>query len=137
MNLVSQGIDMVSCQRLAEAIDRHGDRFLQRVFTQAELDYCMGRKRQIEHLAGRFAAKEAVLKVLGTGWRDGISWTDIEIRNLPSGQPQVRLSGRCREIADGMALSKILISISHIDTHAVASAIGAAEASGGALGIGD
>jgi len=128
---------MVSCSRIAEAIERHGEHFLHRVFTPAELDYCMGRKRQVEHLAGRFAAKEAVLKVLGTGWRNGICWTDIEIRNLPSGRPEVHLSGRCREIADGMNLSKVLISISHIETHAVASAVGAAESSGGALGIGD
>ncbi|HOF18993.1 MAG TPA: holo-ACP synthase, partial [Phycisphaerae bacterium] len=90
-----------------------------------------------EHLAGRFAAKEAVLKVLGTGWRNGINWTDIEIRNEPSGQPRVRLSGRCLEIADEMALTKVLVSISHISTHAVATAIGLTAAHGGALGIGD
>jgi len=137
MRVVAHGIDMVSCERLRQAVKRHGKRFLGRVFTSAELKYCMGRKREIEHLAGRFAAKEAVLKVLGTGWRSGINWTDIEIRNAPSGQPKVRLSGKCREIADELRLSSILVSISHIETHAVASAIGSAEDSGGALGIGD
>jgi len=137
MNAVAHGIDMVACRRLEEAIERHGDRFLRRVFTQTELDYCCGKLRRTEHLAGRFAAKEAVLKVLGTGWRNGINWTDIEVVNLPSGQPKVRLTGRCRELADEMGLSNILISISHIDTHAIASAIASAESGCGALGIGD
>jgi holo-[acyl-carrier protein] synthase len=97
------------------------------VFTPTELEYCLAKRRRIEHLAGRFAAKEAVLKVLGTGWRDGIRWTDIEIRNLPSGEPRVFLSGRVRQIADQMDLVEILISISHIETHAIASAIGSVE----------
>ena len=115
---------MVACERIREAVDRHGDRFLHRVFTQVEIDYCSSRKRRIEHLAGRFAAKEAVLKVMGTGWQNGISWTEIEVVNLPSGQPEVRLSGRCREVADELGLKDILVSISHIKTHAIASAIG-------------
>lgn len=118
---------MVECSRLREVIDRHGQRFLERVFTPAELAYCTGRKREIEHLAGRFAAKEAVLKVLGTGWRDGIKWTDVEIRNEPSGQPKVNLSGLCQTIAREQGLTTILISISHIETHAIASAIGSGE----------
>lgn len=127
MNVIAQGIDMVACARLAESIGRHGDRFIQRIFTPLEQKYCLGKKREIEHLAGRFAAKEAVLKVLGTGWRNGINWTDIEVRNAPSGQPSVTLTGRCREVADELGLAKILISISHIETHAIASAIGTAE----------
>jgi holo-[acyl-carrier protein] synthase len=137
MNVIAHGIDMVECQRLQGMIDRHGDRFLRRVFTEAERAYSLGRKRQIEHLAGRFAAKEAVLKVLGTGWRRGIAWTDIEVRNEPSGAPRVILHGRCREIADELGISSLLISISHIQTHAIASAIGSAESLGGAMGIGD
>ena len=137
MNIVSHGIDMVDCERLRESIERHGERFLNRVFTTAERAYCQGRKRELEHLAGRFAAKEAVLKVLGTGWTNGIAWDEIEILNEPSGRPNVHLHGRCRELADEMHLAKILISISHIETHAIASAIGVAEASDGALGIGD
>jgi len=118
---------MVDCARLEEALDRHGERFLQRVFTAAELDYCLSKKRSIEHLAGRFAAKEAVMKVLGTGWRDGIAWRDVEVRNEPSGQPQVHLSGHCRRIARQRGLEKVLISISHIATHAIASAVGLGE----------
>jgi holo-[acyl-carrier protein] synthase len=136
MNVIGHGIDTVECRRIAESVGRHGQRFLRRVFTAGELAYCLGRKREIEHLAGRFAAKEAVLKVLGTGWRRGISWTDIEVRNEPSGAPRVVLSGRCRQIADEMGIASILISISHVPTHAVASAIAQKEADGGALGIG-
>ncbi len=115
---------MVECRRIQQAIDRHGERFLNRVFTVAEQAYCDARKRRIEHLSGRFAAKEAVLKVLGTGWAAGICWTDIEVRNEGSGKPLVRLSGRCREIADELGLANVIISISHISTHAIASAIG-------------
>ncbi|MCK4601826.1 MAG: holo-ACP synthase [Phycisphaerae bacterium] len=117
---------MVECSRLREAVEKHGDKFLQRIFTPVELKYCLGKKREVEHLAGRFAAKEAVLKVLGTGWRSGINWTDIEVYNEPSGQPQVRLTGRCRQIADELHLESIVVSISHIETHAIASAIGSA-----------
>ncbi|MDY6913858.1 MAG: holo-ACP synthase [Planctomycetota bacterium] len=124
MNELAHGIDMVDCARLQETLQRHGERFLERVFTPAELQYCLGKRRELEHLAGRFAAKEAVLKVLGTGWRNGINWTDVEIRNEPSGKPTVRLAGRCREIADAMQLADVAVSISHISTHAIASAIG-------------
>jgi len=124
MNVISHGVDMVDCKRLETMIERHGQRFLTRVFTQRERDYCVGRKRQIEHLAGRFAAKEAILKVLGTGWRNGICWTDIEVINEPSGQPVVHLAGQCECIASELGLARVLISISHIETHAIASAIG-------------
>jgi len=134
MNIVSHGIDMVDCQRLSESVERHGERFLNRVFTQAELAYCRDRKRELEHLAGRFAAKEAVLKVLGTGWTNGIAWDEIEILNEPSGRPVVHLHGKCRELADELHLAKVLISISHIETHAIASAIGVSEPSDGAAG---
>jgi len=133
--VIARGVDRVDCDSLEAMIDRHGERFLERVFTPKELDYCRGRKREIEHLAGRFAAKEAVMKVLGTGWRNGIRWQDIEVRNEPSGQPKVTLFGKCREKADQMNLASIIISISHTESHAIASAIGQAEAGGGALGI--
>jgi len=130
MNVVAHGIDMVECSRLEQIIRRHGQRFLTRVFTKTELDYCIGRKRQIEHLAGRFAVKEAVFKVLGTGWRTGINWTDVEVVNEPSGAPKVRLAGRCREVADELGLAGIIISISHITTHAIASAVGVSDRPG-------
>ena len=124
MNVVAHGIDLVDCRRLAEVVARHGDRFLRRIFTPDELAYCRGHRRETEHLAGRFAVKEAVLKVLGTGWRNGIRWSDIEVRNAPSGRPAVTLRGRCREIADQQGIGDILVSISHVETHAIASAVG-------------
>jgi holo-[acyl-carrier protein] synthase len=127
MKVLSHGVDMVDCARLREAIDRHGQKFLERVFTPAELAYCLGKKRETEHLAGRFAAKEAVLKVLGTGWRSGIKWTDVEVLNEPSGQPRVRLHDECKRLAAEQGLSEVLVSISHIQTHAIASAIGVGE----------
>lgn len=124
MNVIAHGVDFVEIRRIAQMLHRHDERFLDRVYTSAEQAYCCGRKRQLEHLAGRFAAKEAVLKVLGTGWRNGIAWTEIEVRNAVSGEPRVNLSGRCAELAAERGIVRVLISISHTDTHAMASAIG-------------
>ncbi|HWB55233.1 MAG TPA: holo-ACP synthase [Tepidisphaeraceae bacterium] len=122
--IVGHGIDIVETHRLRELLDRHGDRFLNRVFTEAEQNYCRRNpKRFVEHLAGRFAAKEAVLKALGTGWSNGISWTDIEISPSPAGQPKLKLSGVGAEIASRLGISDWQLSISHISTHATASAI--------------
>ena len=129
MHVVAHGIDLVETARVAEVHARHGARFLDRVFTPAEQAYCLDRKRMYEHLAARFAAKEAVLKALGTGWRDGIAWTDVEVVNSPACAPSIRLSGRCAQIAADLGLSEVLISLTHTAAHAMASAI--------ALGEGD
>src|SRR6266567_4342597 len=100
MPILGHGIDIVETARIRKLIDQHGAHFLDRVFTPGEQAYCnISRKRSLEHYAGRFAAKEAVLKVLGTGWRGGIAWTDIEIAKEPSGQPHVVLGGECARIA--------------------------------------
>src|ERR1700677_3347086 len=100
MSIIGHGIDLVETARIRRLHDEHGKHFLDRVFTPAEQEYCAANpKRYFEHLSGRFAAKEAVLKVLGTGWRGGISWTDIEICPEPSGQPKVKLTGECLRIA--------------------------------------
>jgi len=125
MPLLGHGIDIVETSRIRKLVEEHGDHFLNRVFTPMEQRYCAANsKRYFEHLAGRFAAKEAVLKVLGTGWRGGIAWTDIEIRPDPSGQPKVDLSGETQRIASELGITQWHISISHIETHATASAIG-------------
>jgi holo-[acyl-carrier protein] synthase len=125
MPIVGHGIDIIETARIKRSFDEHGQRFLDRVFTPAEQQYCaQNKKRYFEHLAGRFAAKEAVLKVLGTGWRGGIAWTDIEIVNEISGQPKVTLSGESLRIASQLGIARWHISISHIETHATASAIG-------------
>ncbi len=95
------------------------------MFTADEQAYCArSAKRQFEHLAGRFAAKEAVLKVLGTGWRGGIAWTDIEIISQPSGQPTIKLTGECERIVCDFGITQWHVSLSHIDTHETTSEIG-------------
>jgi holo-[acyl-carrier protein] synthase len=125
MPILGHGIDIVETNRIRKLIAQHGQHFLDRVFTPAEQQYCeINIKRRIEHYAGRFAAKEAILKVLGTGWRGGIAWTDAEIVKDPSGQPKVVLTGECARIAAELGISRWHVSISHIETHATASAIG-------------
>jgi holo-[acyl-carrier protein] synthase len=125
MPILGHGIDIVETARIRKLAEDHGQHFLDRVYTPLEQAYCAKNpKRYYEHLAGRFAAKEAVLKVLGTGWRGKIAWTDIEVRPEPSGQPKVSLSGECARIAKEIGISRWHVSISHIETHATASAIG-------------
>jgi holo-[acyl-carrier protein] synthase len=133
MNIVGHGIDLVHIPRVQEMVEAHGQRFLDRCFTAAEQAHCLsgaggtggagGGKRRYEHLAGRFAAKEAILKALGTGWRAGIAWTDMEI--LPDGQgaPVVQLTGQTAQIAAARGITGWFLSISHVETHATASAI--------------
>jgi len=136
MPIIGHGIDIVETARIRKLCDDHGQRFLDRVFTTAEQQYCLSNpKRYYEHLAGRFAAKEAVLKVLGTGWRNGISWTDIEVVKDASGQPRIALSGQCKEIAQRQQISNWHVSISHIETHATASAIGFKGENNGAVDL--
>ena len=128
MPILGHGIDIVETARIKYLVEEHGQRFLDRCFTPAEQAYAARNpKRYFEHLAGRFAAKEAVLKVLGTGWRGGIAWTDIEIVKQPSGQPTIALTGESKIIADRLGINAWHVSISHIETHATASAIGSKE----------
>jgi len=124
MQVLVHGIDLVEVARIGRMVSEHGESFLTRCFTQRELSYAGERKRRDEHLAARFAAKEAVLKALGTGWSNGIAWTDVEVVLLPSGQPTVNLAGRAGEIAMSQGIGRWLISLSHTETFAVASAIG-------------
>ncbi len=124
MSLVSHGIDLVECERIAHVWRQHPDRFLDRILTPAEQAYCTRMKNPVPHIAGRFAAKEAILKVIGTGWRGQIAWTDIEIVNNDAGQPLVLLSGHTREVANRLGIRRILLSITHTQTHAMASAVG-------------
>ena len=125
MPIVGHGIDIVETARIKQMVEEHGQRFLDRCFTPAEQAYCArSTKRYFEHLAGRFAAKEAVLKVLGTGWRGGIAWTDIDVVKELSGAPKVALTGECARIAAEQGIARWHLSISHIETHATASAIG-------------
>ena len=123
MEIAGLGTDIVECVRIRKMIADHGELFLQRVYTDKEIRYCQARRQAAEHFAGRWAAKEAVLKALGTGWRRGISWRDVEIRNDPSGQPKVAVRGEAKEIAKRLRLKDILITISHCRQFATAYAI--------------
>ncbi len=123
MSIINHGIDLVECGRIEQMLSKHDERFLDRVFTAAEQAYCVGPKLQIERLSGRFAVKEAVLKLLGTGLRDGLSWTDIETKNDPAGKPLVALSGQCAVIAKELGIDRISVSITHTKDLAVASVI--------------
>ncbi len=120
---ILHGIDLVDCPRIEQMLERHGERFLDRVFTPAEQKQANEVKNRIEKLAGRFAAKEAVLKRLGTGWRGKIAWTDIEVVNNPLGKPVVTISGEVKRIADEMKISEINLSISHTANFVMASAM--------------
>jgi holo-[acyl-carrier protein] synthase len=127
MNLIGHGIDLVDTARIAKMLDEHGERFLGRCFTAAEHEYCHENgRRRIERLAARFAAKEAVLKALGTGWRDGIAWTDIEVVREPSGRPGIRLHGRAARIAAELGIAGWHLSLTHTQSHAMASVIATA-----------
>ena len=119
---IAHGIDLVDFPRIAEMFERHGQRFMDRVFTAAEQQYANANKNKMEKLAGRFAAKEAILKLLGTGWRGKIAWTDIEIINNEMGQPQVTVSGEVKEIAQRLGIGDISVSITHTANFAIASA---------------
>ncbi len=123
MEIVAHGIDLVDFPRIEKMVTDHGERFLNRVFTPAEQKYANGNKNRIETLSGRFAAKEAILKLMGTGWRGKIKWTDIEVINNEMGRPMVNLSGEVEELADGFGIKHISISITHTANFAIASAV--------------
>jgi len=127
MSIAGHGIDLVENARIAALMERHRERFLQRVFTPREIEYVTRFKDPTPHVAGRFAAKEALLKMIGTGWRGGIAWTDMEILADSAGAPVVTLTGQTAAIAGRLGITRVLLSISHTRDHAVASAIGAAE----------
>jgi holo-[acyl-carrier protein] synthase len=127
MEIVAHGIDLVDCPRIEDMIKRHGERFIRRVFTAAEQAYAEANKNEIEKLAGRFAAKEAILKLMGTGWRGKIAWTDIEIINNSTGQPEVTLDGEVKKIADKLGIKHISVSITHTANFAIASAVALSE----------
>ena len=121
MNVVGIGTDIVDCDRIAQMIEKHDETFLAKVYTSWEIDYC-GRHTgaAYQHYAGRWAAKEAILKAIGTGWARGIQWTDIEVQNIAGGAPIVQLHNRAREICDEKGIDQILISISHTKLYATA-----------------
>ena len=123
MKMILHGIDLVDFPRIESMVARHGERFLDRVFTKREQADAQAVHNRVEKLAGRFAAKEAVLKLLGTGWRGKIAWTDIEVVNNASGQPEVSMDGEVKRIADEAGIKEIALSITHTANFAIASAV--------------
>lgn len=122
--ILGLGTDIVEIARIGRIIERHGEHFIQRIYTPTEISYCQKRREFMQHYAGRWAAKEAIMKVLGTGFVRGISWLDLEIAALPSGQPEVVLHGAVRDLAEQHGIETIHITISHCHAYATATAIG-------------
>lgn len=123
MSVVAHGIDIVLCSRIGSVLERHGEAFLSRIYTPAEVRYCRESKVAIERFAGRWAVKEAVLKALGTGWRGGIEFIDIETLPDGYGKPHCTLTGKAADLAASLGIAKMLVSISHAGDYAVGSAI--------------
>lgn len=123
MKIVGIGTDIVECLKIAKLIERHGELFLSRVFTSHEIEFCSSRKAATQNYTANWAAKEAVLKALGTGFRGGIEWREVELRHLSTGQPTVRLAGRARELCGQRRVGEIRVSVAHCRTHATAYAL--------------
>lgn len=121
--IVGTGIDIAEVPRIGQAISRFGDRFLSRIFTDGERAYCDSKANRIERYAARFAAKEAAMKALGTGWNHGVRWRDIEVYRKPASRPTMRLHGKAAEFAARLRVSHVALSISHTPEQAIASVI--------------
>ncbi|HUO36137.1 MAG TPA: holo-ACP synthase [Candidatus Acidoferrum sp.] len=121
--IVGLGLDIAEIDRIEDAIARHGAPFLERLFTPRETEYCERFKNRFERYAGRFAAKEAAMKALGTGWSRGVRWRDIEVVRASSGKPSLKLEGVAAEIARGMGVNNIVLTITHSGNLALAQVI--------------
>jgi len=117
------GVDIVEIDKLRLAMIRRGERLRDRAFTRSEIEYCEGRANKFQHYSARFAAKEAVFKAIGTGWRDGVGWQDAEVSSQITGKPILLLRGRTLELANLMGVRKYWISLSHTDQYAVAQVV--------------
>jgi holo-[acyl-carrier protein] synthase len=121
--ILGTGIDIAEVDRIARAIARHGAAFLHRIYSDGEIAYCRRYREPAERYAGRFAAKEAAMKALGTGWRRGVRWRDIEVTRQPGGRPTLTLHGAAGEIAARMGVRRIALSITHSGNLAMAQVI--------------
>ena len=111
--ILGTGVDLAEVGRIRDAIEPYGDRFVRRIYTDAEIAYVERKANKFERYAGRFAAKEAGMKAIGTGWKRGVRWQDFEVSNLPSGRPTLRLHGEAERIAGKMGVTSISLSITH------------------------
>jgi holo-[acyl-carrier protein] synthase len=121
--IVGSGVDLVEVARIQKSIERYGDRFLTRIYTSGERDYVERKKNRYERYAARFAAKEAAMKAIGTGWRHGVTWLDFEVMNLIGGKPTLRLCGRGADFAARLHTKNIVLSLTHTETMAIAEVI--------------
>src|ERR1700720_3999847 len=123
MSVLGIGVDLVECARIQHSLDRFGDRFLHRVFTDGEIEYSMSMKFPARHLAARFAGKEAVSKAFGTGIGKAMGWRDIDIRKKSSGEPFLVFAGGAKDLAKQRGVGRALITLSHTEQHAVATVV--------------
>jgi len=121
--IVGLGIDIAEVARVKAAIERHGETFLRRVYTAKEQEYCERFKNKYERYAGRFAAKEAAMKALGTGWSRGVRWVDVEVAREKGGRPTLKLAGEAAHIAGRLNVKNIVLSITHTADQAFAQVI--------------
>jgi holo-[acyl-carrier protein] synthase len=111
--IVGTGVDLAEVPRIRRTVERFGTRFTARVYTPAEIAYVERKANRYERYAARFAAKEAGMKAIGTGWRRGVRWQDFEVINLPSGRPTLRLHGRAAEFAAQLGVKRVALSLTH------------------------
>jgi len=121
--IIGMGVDIAEVGRIQTAIERHGEVFLKRIYTAGERGYCEQFRKKYERYAGRFAAKEATMKALGTGWRRGVRWADLEVVREAGGRPTMNLSGEAKKIAEQIGVKRILLSITHTESQALAQVI--------------
>jgi holo-[acyl-carrier protein] synthase len=121
--IVGTGIDITEVPRIAAAIERFGERFLDRVYTPKEIAYCRSKKNAVERFAARFAAKEAAMKAIGTGLRQGVTWHDVEVGREPGGRPTIIFSGRAAEFAAKLGAKRVHLSLTHSEQTAIANVI--------------
>jgi holo-[acyl-carrier protein] synthase len=121
--IVGTGIDVVEVPRVAATIQRFGERFLQRIFTEGEIRYCQSKANRVERFAARFAAKEAGMKALGTGWSRGVRWRDVEVQRQPGGRPTIVFHGKAAEFAQKLGTNRIAVSLTHTAAEAIAHVI--------------
>lgn len=121
--IVGTGIDIAEVPRIREVLERHGERFLKRIFTEGEIQYCESKANRVERYAARFAAKEAGMKAIGTGWNHGVRWRDIEVVRKPGGRPTLLLHGKAAEFAAKLGATNIALSLTHTAEQAFAQVI--------------
>lgn len=121
--IVGSGIDIAEVPRIAASIARFGERFLHRIFTEGEIRYCDAKANRVERYAARFAAKEAAMKAIGTGWNHGVTWRDVEVSRMPGGRPTLTFHGKAAEFAAKLGAKHIALSLTHTAEHAIAQVI--------------